>query len=194
MSLNLNSCGSESGGSLSSNGYSKELYFDPEADKPIESSYHYIIRSVDLMGRIENLVDASEQLLRVYIYKHPLNWWQLTDYFLYHAFIVFETQYWWWSIEKNNENITVQRSKKLNYVLDHYRRQKRIRQIRLVMSARGQGSIRDLCALLNKQDHLNRPYHLLFNNCKDFAANVFNSSNSEGKLCTVGGFVGSDLP
>ena len=51
---------------------------------------------------------------------------QLTDLLWYHAFVRFETKGWWWSIEKNGQGVTVQRSKQPQFVKDHYRRGKRV--------------------------------------------------------------------
>lgn len=104
----------------------------------------------------------------------------------YHAFVVFETEFWWWSIEKNDAGITLQRSKRKNSVLYEYRRESRVKPITLVMTAKGRGSVSDLVDLLWTQDHLNRTYHFLLENCKYFAAAVFNQTNSEGKECVVG--------
>jgi hypothetical protein len=44
---------------------------------------------------------------------------------VHHAYIVFKTQSWWWSIEKNDAGITIQRSKKIEFVRDKYHRTKR---------------------------------------------------------------------
>ena len=82
--------------------------------------------------------------------------------------------------------ITIQRSKRKNSVLYDYRRQRRVKPITLVMSARGKGSVSDLVDYLWRQDHLNRTYHFLLDNCKYFAAAVFNQTNSEGKECVAG--------
>ena len=57
-------------------GYTKELYFDPEADKPGEG---YCITDAELRTRLKDLMDASEIIIRVEIYRGPLYWWQLTD-------------------------------------------------------------------------------------------------------------------
>ena len=56
----------------------------------------------------------------------------------------------------------------------------------LVMSAGGRGSISDLADFLWWRDHLNKTYDFLFENCKYFAAAVFNQTNSEGKECVAG--------
>ena len=35
--------------------------------------------------------DLSEKITDMWYYKHPLKWWQFTDIYLYHAFIVLKT-------------------------------------------------------------------------------------------------------
>jgi len=103
------------------------------------------------------------------------------------AFVVFETEEWrGWSIEKNYGGITLQRSKKKNNVLNEYRRQSRNQPVSLVMWAGGRSSISDLADFLWSRDRLNKTYDfLLFENCKYFAAAVFNQTNSEGKECVA---------
>ncbi len=41
------------------------------------------------------------------------------------GYVVFKTDQWWWSIEKNDACVTIQRSKTPGYVIDKYRRQDR---------------------------------------------------------------------
>jgi hypothetical protein len=51
--------------------------------------------------------DLSEKISDVWYYKHPLKWWQFTDRYLYHAFIVLKTTNFWFTIERNTRaNIT----------------------------------------------------------------------------------------
>ena len=159
--------------------YTKKLYFDPEADR--EEGQSYLISDEELRQRLEDLIDVEEVITCVYVYRNPLYYYQLTDFLMYHAFVVFETETWWWSIEKNNENVTIQRSKKLSRVLHQYRRVQRIRPIKLVMKARGRGSVRDLIDILWRKDLLYKPYNVFDENCKHFAAIVFKHTNSEGK-------------
>lgn len=170
--------------------YTKKLYFDPEADR-IEGK-SYLISDEQLRQQLEDLIDVEEIIRCVYVYRNPLYYYQLTDFLMFHAFVVFETETWWWSIEKNNENVTIQRSKKLSSVLHQYRHVQRIRPVKLVMKAHGKGSVRDLIDILWQKNLLNKPYDVIKENCKYFAANVFNHTNGEGKRCSVG--ANGDLP
>jgi hypothetical protein len=70
-------------------------------------------------------VDDTKKILEVKYYSHPLYGWQIMQNLLHHAYIVFKTQSWWWSIEKNELGVTIQRSKKFEFVRDKFRRQDR---------------------------------------------------------------------
>ena len=51
--------------------------------------------------------DLSEKISDVWYYKNPLKWWQFTNRYLYHAFIVLKTTNFWFTIESNTRaNIT----------------------------------------------------------------------------------------
>ena len=184
----------------SGSGYSQMLYFDPEADS--SSDIGYSISDDKIRDRIAELTDATEQIWRVSIYRHPLNDWQLTEMYMYHAFVVFETEKWWWSIEKNEENVTIQRSKKIEYVRDKYRRHNRPTvyvahgQLGHKLSAKGKGSVQDLVNFLWMKDHVREGYNFLFANCKYFARDVFNETNGDNWQISagVGLRVLADLP
>jgi len=176
--------GASNSTSGSGGGYTKKLYFDPEADSQYGDKF--LISDEELRQKMETLIDVEEVIKCVFIYRHPLYSYQLTDSLLFHAFVVFETETWWWSIEKNNQNVTIQRSKKLDSVLHNYQRIQRIGPVKVVMKARGRGSVRDLIDTLWRQNLLNKPYDVIEENCKYFTANVFNHTNGEAKTCSVG--------
>lgn len=81
---------SESGSTGSE--WTGKLYFDPAADK---SGPIYPIKNDELRTKLKELVDPKEKILRVEIYRHPLNSWQLSSKLWYHAFVLFETDGWW---------------------------------------------------------------------------------------------------
>ena len=101
----------------------KKLYFDPQAD--LAKGAHYYITDEELRKKLKELVDYSENIKEVRYYTHPLTNVQVTALAWHHAFVVFLTYKWWWSIEKNDAGVTVQRSKDIEYVRDMYRRDKR---------------------------------------------------------------------
>jgi len=179
--------GASNSTSGSGGGYTKKLYFDPEADSQYGDKF--LISDEELRQKMETLIDVEEVIKCVFIYRHPLYSYQLTDSLLFHAFVVFETETWWWSIEKNNQNVTIQRSKKLDSVLHNYQRIQRIGPVKVVMKARGRGSVRDLIDTLWRKNLLIKSYDVMGESCKFFAVTVFNHTNGEAKTCSVGFFI-----
>jgi hypothetical protein len=86
---------------------------------------------------------------------------------------VLETSDWWWSIEKNTEGITIQRSKHITYVRDNYRRNKRLTPVAEMNSDKGRMKMKDLVEFLYKKDELNKTYNVLSENCQDFSKRIF---------------------
>ena len=167
---------SESTGSASKGAdWKSTIYFDPEADSGVGASYY--IGDSQLRQKLSSLVYPSEYILKITIYKTPLSEIQLTDSLLYHVFIVFETSDWWWSIEKNSEGITLQRSKIMLAVREYYRRKKRIKgtswSIEEIVHDKGRRTLNQLIDFLWKSDELNRKYSWLNSNCKGFAKRIF---------------------
>lgn len=102
---------SSSKGTSGGNGeWTAKLYFDPEADK--SSGASYLIEDGELRAKMKEVIDPTERIIQVEIYRHPLYSFQLADNLMYHAFVVFETDGWWWSIEKNVKTINIKFKKK----------------------------------------------------------------------------------
>ena len=76
------------------------------------------ISDSELRSKMSELVKGHEEIINLSAYKRKLFDEQLTQLISYHAFVVLETDEWWWSVEKMQEGITIQRSKKLKYVKD----------------------------------------------------------------------------
>lgn len=157
-------------------GWTSKIYFDPESDESRGTTYS--ITDDELRTKMTELVDPEEKIIEVFIYKIPLNESQWTNLLLNHQFIVFETGCFWWSIEKNDEGLTVQRSKHLNAVLRRYRQKPRIEgtywDVQPIQKDEGRRTMGEFIEWLWKKDHLNKKYNWLTSNCKDFARNVFN--------------------
>jgi hypothetical protein len=64
---------STSTSSSGSGSYKKRVYFDPEADKSMGSSYD--IDDADLLTKMREVANVDEEILNVTIYKHDL--WML---------------------------------------------------------------------------------------------------------------------
>ena len=69
-----------------------EVYFDPEANESTGDSYS--ISDDELITKLADLVDAEEMIKKVTAYKVPLSKAQVTQFLLYHMFIIFETEDW----------------------------------------------------------------------------------------------------
>ena len=150
-------------------GFQRQVVYLPFADE--SECTGQLIADVklekDLMSQLKD-----EEILNITTYKHELYWWQLTQAFLFHTFIMFETNDWWWSVEKNDNGVFVQRSKHQWAVRDRLAGEKRPR-VTQVASDTSTYTVRDFVVALAETDSLKRKYSLLFNNCKDFAKEIF---------------------
>ena len=99
-----------------------EVYFDYNAD---ETGDGYYYTDPELKTELAARIGKNEVIIGVSYFKHPLSAAQVTAGLFHHAFVVFETEEWWWSIEKNEEGITIQRAKQLTNVRDYYRQERR---------------------------------------------------------------------
>ena len=165
---------STSSGASKGTAWKGQVYFDPEADgnMPIQ-----MISDSELQSKLMNLIDADEKILNVVLCKTPLNESQTTNALLCHVYVYFETNKFWWSIEKNSEGITIQRAKNLDSVKNRYRQTLRCKtsywEPEEIIADEGRGTMKDLVEFLWRKDFLNKTYNGLFSNCKHFAKRVF---------------------
>lgn len=104
----------------------------------------------------------------------PLTEWQLTQFFWYHMLIVFKTNTYWWSIEKNSKGIQLQRSDCESAVTDRLHSSRRISGKQLMKQDSSGISIHDLLSWLYSTGELLKSYDPALRNCKHFATAVFN--------------------
>ena len=144
---------------------------------------YYAIDDRTLKSDMSELIDETEKILKIWVYKCKLTalWWQVTLLFLNHQFVVLETTKWWWSIEKDDARILIQKSKQLKDVRDsvdtiedgqHFIKERRTPVCELSYD-KGRKSMKDLIDFLYNTDELNNKYDLLNNNCKHFAKRIF---------------------
>ena len=143
--------------------------FDPS------SSMLFIIEDNSLREVMSKLVDTSEKILQIWIYKCPLSEWQLTKLLLNHQFVMIETKSWWWSIEKDDKKIFIQRDKCAPVVRDFVKGEPRKDLVTPMNYYQGRKTIKDLIHFLYDTDELNIKYDLLENNCQDFAWRIFDA-------------------
>jgi hypothetical protein len=162
----------------------KFIFFDPETDQ--SNKDQYFIRENDLLPKLNLMSDINEEIVKISIYKNPINSIQLTNYIIYHAFVVFQTKNYCWSIEKETEGLTIQRSLLSKNVIYKYRHKERtsniLNKVSLIIQAKGKGKVKDLIDLIYSKDLLFKEYSIKEGNCKNFAEIIFNSCNSEGKI------------
>lgn len=160
------------------------LYFDAQSDS---EGHQHIIHHRNLLEKFDEITGTEpDNILWVSVYKSPLSSWQVTNALFYHAFLLYETDNWYYSMETSDKNITLQRSKQLTFVRDQCLRRPRSGTLlngapSLVIKARGQKTIRDVMQYLYERGRLKLEYNLLVENCKDLAKKGFDKFNSEGK-------------
>ena len=152
-------------------GYQRRIVFLPWADSGEGGYYH--ISHEELETRMLEYI-RDENILTVTIYKHKLYSWQRTQALLYHAFIVLETEEWWWSAEKNADGVFVQRSKHQWAVRNRLEGKERPRTT-LLEHDTSHKTLRNFVFMLWATRAVESEYHFLRNNCKDFAKVVFDS-------------------
>ena len=157
--------------------WTSEIYFDPRADGNDTPAR---ISDAELKAKFKQLIDPSEKILNVRVYKTPLSEVQLTNAVSFHAYTVFETDQWWWSIEKNTEGLTIQRAKEFDAVGKRYRQTKRPGidflqfGLQLIKEDEGRKTMDELVDFLYRKDKLNQKYNWATSNCKNLAADIFN--------------------
>ena len=146
--------------------------------------YEFLIENDALQDTMDLLIDGSEMIENIWVFKCPLFFWQFSQLFLCHQFVVMKTAKWWWSIEKNSGEILIQRSKHFAYtdqgvvkygVRDCDKLSRRETPLRRVSSDIGQKSMEDLIEFLFRGNELKKKYELDVNNCKHFAKRVFDA-------------------
>jgi len=152
-------------------GTGRELYFDPDSDQSYGREYN--ISHAELLEKMGELIDVREAIEEIWVYKCPLGELQLSQVFLNHQFVVFGTPAWWWSIEKNDQEIVIQRSKNCEWVQDHLKREARKTPVKLMSSDKGSKCMKDLLEFLYQKKELPKCYNVIEENCQDFAQRIF---------------------
>lgn len=168
--MSWSSSSSKSSGKNGEN-WTNQVYFDPNAD--LTGRLLEEITAANLLYEMGLWIEGEELIEEIWVYKCPLAEWQLTMALFNHQFVVFRTPWWWWSIEKNDQGITVQRGKKLSSVRDRYRRGPRKKYIEQMSRDVGRRKMKDLVDWLHQKNESHKKYHYLTENCKDFAKRVF---------------------
>lgn len=162
----------QSGGS----GWTSKIFFDPQADSPTIDGHYF--EHTDLQTKLAELIDINENIEHIWVCSHPLFEWQLCQgLHFYHTFVVIETKSYYWSIEKNTEGITIQRSRSFDAVLYKLRRESRIAPLEVLVDDIGRMRMKDLIDWLYELGELNKGYffRLPEYNCQGFARRIFDN-------------------
>ena len=150
----------------------------------------YWIDSDQLSDELKKLIIFETPIEKVFGYWKPLSEYQLTALIAYHRYIVFQTaDGYWWSIEKNDEGLTMQRGKTCAEVRDNRRQEPRLEGLhkgrwkpKCDICDISKKTMGQLVSWLEGTDMLNRPYCWITNNCQHFGNNVFNFLATVGRL------------
>ncbi|UJR07297.1 hypothetical protein I4U23_011585 [Adineta vaga] len=158
------------------------LCFYANVDSDTEDMH--MLHHNNLLKEFEDITGSEpDNILRIAVYRVPLNPLEPYLKMFYHAYLVLETERWYYSLETTSEKITLQRSTKLENVRDMYERKSRCggSEPELIIRANGKKSIKEVMEYLHKNNRLNVNYNWFVENCKDMAKWIFDNFNSEGK-------------
>ena len=160
--------------------WKEKLYFDPESDKKDKTDYYF---SHDELIKLKSLIDSNESIQKIWIYCNPLikEHWTLSWFFYhfwgYHAFVVLKTNDWYWSIEKYNEGLTIQRCQSIEFVKNYIKQTERpynwFCPIAQLKYNEGRYTMGDLVDWLYINNELKKDYDAGSENCKHFAKRIF---------------------
>ena len=161
-------------------GWSGNVFYDPDADNKDKNKTIHEISDSELCGKLTSLIDATDKIISISIYKIPLKQSQWTNWLLHHQYCVLETNDWYWSIEKNSEGLTIQRGSTLDSVLYRYRQQERLKDdgywdVQLIRKDSSNKTMHEVVAWISGTGHLNRTYRPVLSNCQHFSKQLFNA-------------------
>ena len=152
--------------------YQKKVFFLPLANEPGSGELLHISHG-ELKTRLFGYITEYDAISRVSVYTHNLYSVLPTGVILYHAFVLLETTSgWFWSVEKNDEGVFVQRSKNLFAVREFLRHKERPSIIN-VISDSSVMPMRKFVHELWMSNAITSEYNIVSNNCKHFAKDVF---------------------
>ena len=132
----------------------------------------------DDSSQLKRLIDEGK-IFTVEMYECPVS----NGWFLKHKFVIFETTKWWWSVEKNDEGITIQRSKNKDHVKNMFELKHRpasIKQIREGDKNKTKDKEKDIKTTeqffqyMAKSGELSKAFCSLTNNCNTFSKAIYN--------------------
>jgi len=176
----MSSSGSGKQGSKTGSNWESAVLFSANYDEHTGTVYE--IDDDLLIENMCDLIDASENIGHIWVYKCPLSKWQITQLFFCHHFVVMETKKWRWSIEKNDGHILIQRSKTLKCVREFKYTKRRRTPVVQLSYAKGRKSMKEFVESLYYKDELNKRYDWIEDNCQDFAKRIFDEFSEKKSI------------
>jgi len=124
------------------------------------------VTSEEIISAVGSRINLHEPLKLIKFYNKS------TIFNFFHVIILLKTDNWYWTIEKNDAGIVLQRSKTVNHVTDYIAGQRRDKPAIEANSSRCYGKVKDLLEWLVRTGELHKPYDLLNENCVHFAYRV----------------------
>lgn len=150
--------------------WKSELYLVQNAEK----SGYLTFTGDNLYDELKKYLKFDEVIEQVLAYKTKLSEVQVTKLILYHMFIVFKTKGCWYSIEKNSEGITLQRSSNEEILLKRSRDGERKPGLHRMKKDSGSKTVGEVIKFIFKENLLNKAYNYLDENCQGFGKDIFN--------------------
>lgn len=120
--------------------------------------------------------DMDEEIFRIYVYKQDLLPVQLTQGLAYHAFVAIKGNKYWWTSEKNQKDITIQRSAcstTIDWCCGIKRKNANIDKEVDHRHAFQKDTMKDVVMWIHRHHELDKPYNVRNSNCQDFAERMF---------------------
>lgn len=138
----------------------------------------------ELLQKTNELIgeDKSEEILHMEMYKNTLTEVQLTSSAASHHFLVFSTKKWYYSIEKNDQGLFLQRAEKRDSVIKYIKGDRRrigptkctqITLMKTMPDDNSNGSLKRLIKFVWDKKLILNKYHIARANCQMFAKIIF---------------------
>lgn len=153
--------------------YTGELIFYPDVDVDVDNKESFTIHDDDLVKEMDRLLHPHDDpILNAEIRIRNLSEANTSDKTnIYHAIVILETRYKYYSIEKGLQGVELKQAEKYDSVaLPHKTR----RCHKKIARARDDVTMNQLIDHIHKEKLLKKRYDIRTSNCKWFAASVFN--------------------
>ncbi|KAH3802639.1 hypothetical protein DPMN_156317 [Dreissena polymorpha] len=146
-----------------------------------EDSEQYCDDERWLLAKLKRIIGNDEAIEQVWAYKEPLYGWLLPSILIYHMFVVFQTKYWWFSIEKHPKHILIQCSQDITKITGNNGKY-RTMPVTLMKKDGSYKTVQEIIKWLYDNTKLINDYHYIHNNSQHFGFAVFNMLSKTATL------------